>query len=134
MGNDRKDDGMCEECCDAGRGCTLSPNLLQVYTNDMIVAVEAAYQGVTVGEDTVSGLMFADVLVGISETPEVLQEQIEKALEYTRKWRVTANVRKCAVVVRNEDKKNPATFKWKWGEDELPIADQYTYLGVEISK
>ena len=21
-----------------------------------------------------------------------------------------------------------------WGEDELPIADQYTYLGVEISK
>ena len=29
---------------------------------------------------------------------------------------------------------NPVTVKWKWGEDELPIADQYTYLGVEISK
>ena len=29
---------------------------------------------------------------------------------------------------------NPVTFKWKWGEDELPIADQYTYLGVKISK
>ena len=42
------------------QGCTLSPNLFKVYTNDMIVAVEAANQGVTMGEDTASGLMFAD--------------------------------------------------------------------------
>ena len=116
------------------QGCTLSPNLFKVYINDMIVAVEAAKQGVPVGDDTVSGLMFADDFVCISETPEGLQKQIGKALEYTRKWRVTANVKKCAVVVCNEDKENPITFKWKWGKDELPIVDQYTYLGVEISK
>ena len=40
--------------------------------------------------------------------------------------------------VRNEDKVNPVTFQMedsiKWGEDELPIVDQDTYLGVEISK
>ena len=29
---------------------------------------------------------------------------------------------------------NPVTFKWKWGDDELRISDQYTYLGVEISE
>ena len=68
-----------------------------VYVNDLTVAVEAARQGVTVGEDTVSGLMFADDFVGISETPEGLQKQIENALECTRKWRVTANVKKYAV-------------------------------------
>ena len=110
------------------QGCTVSPNLFKVYIDDMIVAVEAAKQGVTMGEDTVSGLMFADDFVGISETPEGLQEQVEKALEYTRKWRVTANVKKCAVVVVvvcNEDKVNPINLKWKWGEDELPIVDQY---------
>ena len=44
------------------------------------------------------------------------------------------NVKKCAVVVCNEDKVNPVTFTWKWGENELPIADEYTYLGVDISK
>ena len=32
---------------------------------------------------------------------------------HTRKWRVTANVKKCAVGVRNEDKVSPVTFKWK---------------------
>ena len=54
----------------------------------MIVAVEAAKQAVTVGKDTVSRLIFADDFVGISETLEGLQKQLEKALEYTinRKW------------------------------------------------
>ena len=79
------------------QGCTLSPNLFKVFISDMIVAVEAAKQGVTMGEDTVSGLMFADDFVGIPEAPEGLQKQIEKALEYTRQWRVTANVKRVCI-------------------------------------
>ena len=54
---------------------------MKVYINDMIVAVETAKQGVTVGEDRVSGLIFTDDFVGISETPEGLQKQIGKALD-----------------------------------------------------
>ena len=80
---------------------------VKVYINDTIVVVEAAEQGVSVGEDAVSGVMFVRDFVGISETSEGLQKRIEKALEYTRKWRVTAIVKKCAVVVCNEDKVNP---------------------------
>ena len=64
------------------QGCTLPPNLFKVYDNNgILVAVEAAKQAVTMGEDTVSGLMFADDFVGISKTPEGLQKQIEEALE-----------------------------------------------------
>ena len=33
------------------RGCTLSPNLFKVYTDDMIAAIAAANQMVTVWED-----------------------------------------------------------------------------------
>ena len=44
----------------------------------MIVAVEALMEGVTVGGDAVSGLMFANDFVGISETPEGLQKQIRE--------------------------------------------------------
>ena len=29
---------------------------------------------------------------------------------------------------------NPVTFKWKRGEDDLPVVEQYRYLGVDISK
>ena len=72
----------------------------------------------------VSGLLFADDFVGISGTAEGLQEQIEKAPKFTRKWRVTANVNKYAVLVCTEDKKKPVDFKWKWEGEELPIVDQ----------
>ena len=49
--------------------------------NEMIVQVEAAKQGVTVGEIRCRGLMFADDFVWTSETPEGLQKQTGKALE-----------------------------------------------------
>ena len=44
----------------------------------LIVAVEAAKEAVTVGEDTASGLMFADDFVGISEAPEGLHKQVRE--------------------------------------------------------
>ena len=49
----------------------------------VMIDVEAATQGVTMGEDTVLGLLSADDFVGILETPEGSQKQIEKALKYT---------------------------------------------------
>ena len=52
------------------QGCTLSPNLFKVHNNDMIVAVEAAKEGVTVGEAKVSGLMFAIISWGYQKHPK----------------------------------------------------------------
>ena len=72
--------------------------------------------------------MFADDSVGISGTAEGLQEQFEKALEYTRNRRVTADVDKRAVLVRNGGEKNPVDFGWNCGGEELPVVDQYAYL------
>ena len=67
------------------QGCTLSLNVFQINIDDMIAAaVEPAKKARSheMGEDTVSGLMFADDFVLVSETPEGLQERIENALEY----------------------------------------------------
>lgn len=61
-----------------------------------------------------------------------MQKQTEEALEYTGKWRVTADASKCAVDVCNADRESPVDIKRKWGEEGLPI-DQYTQLVVEIS-
>ena len=62
----------------------------------MVVAVETAVQGITMwGDAAVSGLMLADGFVTNSRNTRRIAE-IDKALEYTRKWRVTANVLKSA--------------------------------------
>ena len=61
------------------QGCTLPPHLFKAYIHDLQIAVEAAEQRVTVGEDTMSRSMFTEDFVKISETPEGLQNLIEKA-------------------------------------------------------
>ncbi|CAB1109340.1 unnamed protein product [Ectocarpus sp. CCAP 1310/34] len=86
------------------QGCTLSPTLFQVFINDLLEVVEAVRKGVKDTETSVSGMLFADDFVGMSDTPEGLQLQID------------------------------AAKKWKWGVEEIAVVDQYTYLGVEIAK
>ena len=68
--------------------------------------------------------------MGISEAPEGLQKQIEEALAYTVKGRMTANAKTCAVPVCNEDRQNPVerSVGSRWGGDELPILDQSVYV------
>ena len=55
--------------------------------------------------------------------------QIDAAKVFTDKWRLSANVKKSAVMVCNEDKQKPVEYRWKWGVEELAVVDQYTYLG-----
>ncbi|CAB1103133.1 unnamed protein product [Ectocarpus sp. CCAP 1310/34] len=118
------------------QGCTLSPTLFQVFINDLLEVVEAVRKGVKVGdtETSVSGMLFADDFVGMSDTPEGLQLQIDAAKKFTDKWRLSANVQKSAVMVCNENKEEPVEHRWKWGIEEIAVVDQYTYLGVEIAK
>ena len=54
----------------------------------MTVAVEAAKQGITVGEDTVAGLMFADDFRGnIINTRRIAEKNREGTrVHYSRKW------------------------------------------------
>ena len=46
-----------------------------------------------------------------------------------KKWRLEANVTKCAVVVFRNEK----TFEWFWGNSALPNLDYYNYLGVKFT-
>ncbi|CAB1108810.1 unnamed protein product [Ectocarpus sp. CCAP 1310/34] len=118
------------------QGCALSPTLFQVFINDLLEVVEAVRKGVNVGdtETSVSRMLFADDVVGMSDTPEGLQLQIDAAKKFTDKWRLSANVQECAVMVCNENKEEPVEHRWKWGIEEIAVVDQYTYLGVEIAK
>ncbi|CAB1115185.1 unnamed protein product [Ectocarpus sp. CCAP 1310/34] len=118
------------------QGCTLSPTLFQVFINDLLEVVDAVRKGVRVGDTatSVSGMLFADDFVGMSDTPEGLQLQIDAAKKYTDKWSLSANVTTSAIMVCNGNKEEPVEHRWKWGIEEIAIVDQYIYLGVDIAK
>ena len=74
---------------------------------------------------------YFDILQGIAQGCCTLSPTLFKVfIDYV--IRMTANVDKSAIRVCNEDKKSLVEFKYKWGEGELLIVDQNTYLGVEI--
>ena len=52
---------------------------VQGFIQHLTLAIESTHQGIKVGNDMESGLMFADDFLGILGTVEWLQEQIEKA-------------------------------------------------------
>ncbi|CAB1113082.1 unnamed protein product [Ectocarpus sp. CCAP 1310/34] len=91
-------------------------------------------KGVKVDETSVPGLLFADDCVWMSDTAEGPQLQIDAAKEFADKGRLSANVKKSAVMVCNVDREKPFEYRWKWGVEELAVVDQYACLRVEIAK
>lgn len=65
--------------------------------------VEAIGREVGVRDGKVAGPPFADDFIGMPDTPEGLQKQIDVAIRFARKWRLLAIVNKSAVTISNKN-------------------------------
>ena len=86
----------------AAQSCSLSPMLFSFFINDLLIKVEEAGLGVQLNNrKSIVGLLFADDLVGIQDSSEILQliDVVHKVCNW---WRLKANVCKCAVMVFSE--------------------------------
>lgn len=92
-----------------------------------------------------SGLLFADDLVGLSETVMGVEKQAERISEWCETWEMGVGIKKCGVMCAG------------WGSDEVtrlahaehmritahppsisglqvPVVDEYVYLGVVVTR
>ena len=77
------------------QGCSLSPILFSVFINDLLKEVEEAGVGVQLCNDkSMTGMLFADDFVGVSDSRENLQKLIDVVYNYCNRWRLKANVSK----------------------------------------
>ena len=53
---------------------------------------------------SIAGLLFVDDFVGISDSSENLRKLIDVVHKFCNRWRLKANVSKCAVVVFSKSK------------------------------
>ena len=51
------------------------------------------------------------------------------SIKFCNRWRLKANVSKCAVVVFSKSK---VPGSWTWGEHTIPQASSYCYLGIDF--
>ena len=78
----------------------MSPILLSVFINDLLIEVEKAGLGVQLNYgESIAGLLFADDFVGMSDSRENLQKPIDAIHKLCNRWRLQVNVSKYAVVV-----------------------------------
>ena len=106
----------------------MSPILLSIFINDLLIEVEKAGLGVQLNNGkSIGGLLFADDFVGTSDSSENLQKLIDLVHKFCNQWTLKVNVRKCAVVVFSNSK---VPGSWTWGEHTIPQASSYCYLGI----
>ena len=112
------------------QGCIMSPTLFNLYIEELSVRIRKAKIGVQIGNRKLGCLGYADDIVLLSESKEDMDRLLDITDEYGREWGVRFSSRKCKVVEFNTTEAG----QWVLGNNVLEVVENYTYLGMEISK
>lgn len=112
------------------QGCLLSPVLFSLYLNDLHDLLPG---GVEVAGTTVKLLMYADDIVLLSTSPDVLQKMIDALYSYCKKWGLKVNLAKSKILIFREGPRFSKLLGWTLGEEKIEIVNEYKYLGVILT-
>ena len=114
------------------QGCTLSPTLFNIFTNDLPKYIRKYYcDPINLPNVSISCLMYADDIVLLSKSSEGLQNALHALHKYTTSWGLKVNLTKTKIIVFN---KATVNISFKYGKKEIEIVDTYCYLGIIFHK
>ena len=118
------------------QGCVLSPILFALFVAEIEVAMRHTQLGVSIGQDKLPGLLFADDLVIMAESIEHLQTLASEVVRIFSIRRLEINAKKSAMMMVGGPKRNQQTWKFQhqgytWEVDDV---NSYKYLGVHVSR
>ena len=116
------------------QGDPLSPTLYAIFENELL---EKVHSGRDMHGSLLAGILalaYADDLVGIAFSADALRDSvIAPSYEHARQYRHRANVPKCGVMLCGPVPVEDRTQLFMWGDQEIPIVEEYTHLGVLVS-
>ena len=86
----------------------------------------------SVGNEKISILLYADDIIMFSDTKEGIQEMLNGVQEYNNLFDVSISEEKSKIMVLN-GREQDQEFIWKLGDMELGRTDEYRYLGINVS-
>ena len=111
------------------QGCVMSPSLFNLVVADldhMLIGTG----GVQVGSGRVHGLYYADDIVLLAETNNVLQDMLNICDSFAQKWNLKYNEKKSKAMVIGQKFRNE---QWQLGDKTISSIKNYKYLGVIIT-
>ena len=134
------------------QGCPMSPILFDIFINDLYgkPGVKREKLGVkvpgidTVKEGLLSGLLFADDLVGLAASLYDMKEHARHVDEWCRRWDMKVGIKKCGVmcmghrVIEQSAEAGQEQLRREGppclGGEPVPIVEEYVYLGVTVTR
>ena len=117
------------------QGNSLSPTLFNIYINDLAVLLErSGAPGLTLNNQEVKFLLYADDLVLLSPTQQGLQQHLDLLEQYCQNWALTVNFNKSKIMIfQKKPRSQESKYQFKLGNAHLDHTLYYDYLGLKIS-
>ena len=132
-----KSDGLLSDTfeCKSGvkQGDVMSPNLFNVFINDLPEIFIDDTDSPKLNEIFVHCLMYADDVVLISLTEDGLQHKLNKLYKYCCDWALNINVKKTQVMAMSSTKMETPNRDMYIGNSKIQWVHTYKYLGILIS-
>ena len=139
------------------QGCPMSPILFDIFINDIYgepgqlrFDMGVSIPGVPMlVEGRLSGLLFADDLVGMSETILGVEKQAKRISQWCDTWEMGVGIKKCGVMcmwwrpgkgtyeverLANAEQANLRVRPPTISGLKVPVVEEYTYLGVVVTR
>ena len=114
------------------QGCGISPLLFNLFIDDITKIFDKTCDPVQLGGEDLSCLLWADDLVLLSESPEGLQNSINKTQKFYSDIGLQMNTKKTKVMVFNQRGLKLTKNRFFAGTTELDVVDEYQYLGIKF--
>ena len=114
------------------QGCPLSPILFNCYINGLVLELQKLGKGVRVEtiQRNIDGLLYADDVILIADSPEDLQAMIDTVDDFNKKWQLTLNLGKSKVMVVSAASQTADDVPLFYRRSRIEVVDSYKYLGI----
>ena len=116
------------------QGDNLSPNCFSIYLNPLLTELKASGIGVSLDNDIISVLAYADDLVLIAENEADLQLLLNILQRWCSKWRLCVNVDKTKIMHFRNKSKPLTEVNFVINGQPLECVGEYKYLGIMMDQ
>ena len=120
--------------CGLRQGCCLSPLLFNLFVNDLALRIKSLGKGVSIDDELISILLYADDIVLMAESASDLQLMLDCLNEWCSSNSMMVNASKSNVIHFRPNSVLKVAWNFKCGEKDLLLTDRYTYLGITLNE